>query len=197
MAKIFNLSGVKRVRSHDQRFVSYIAEGILYLDDRWRFEWQPALTAGHRPRINIPMLLEQVLDECDIDPQQLDRRLYNVYRTIVGRMTEITGDFPASLEDRRTNPKRFVACFTDWVRHVNGVVENEWKPAWREEKYSSLDVRKISHAFLEANQVQLHQIKGMFGDLHAGAESCLYDLRDWKVFGKDIWWRQVMSGAQK
>lgn len=197
MGKLRKMPNRRPFQSHDYRFISYIAEGILYLDDRWRFEWQPALAAGRHPCINIPMLMDRFLKEYAIDPQQLDPRLHAVYMTIIGRMTEITGNFTPSLQDRTNNPKRFAACFTDWVRHVNQVVEDEWKPAWRTEKYEWLNVGKISDAFLKGNGVQLHYIKGIMGQLRDGAESTLYDLRGWKVFGQDITWRRMMGGDRR
>lgn len=95
---------------------------------------------GGRPCINIPMLLDQFLKEYDIDPQQLHPRLHGVYTAIVGRMTEITGNFMPSFQDRTNNPKRLVACYVDWVRHVNQVVEDQWKPDWMAEQVFKQDV---------------------------------------------------------
>lgn len=197
MGKLRKMRNRRPLESHDHRFMACITEGILYLDDRWRFEWQPALAAGRRPSINIPMLMDQFLKEYAIDPQQLDPRLYTVYMTIIGRMTEITGHFTPSLQDRTNNPKRFIACFTDWVRHVNHVVEDQWKPAWRREEYDWLNVGGLSDTFLTNNGVQLHYIKGLLGQLRDEAESTLYDLRGWKVFGQTITWRRVMGGDQR
>lgn len=174
------------LKTHDDRFVSFITDAIVYIDDRLRFEWRPAQAAGHRPAVNMPLLMHQLLDHYRIDPQRLDSRLYRTYWHIVGRLEEVVNDRPRSLESTDNNTERFIQQFTDWVLLTNRVIEEEWKPAFQRGERGPLDVGRIGWDFLDERQIRQHLLPPILHRLYSGATSALYDFRDWKVFGRPL-----------
>lgn len=140
MAILFPFGNRWIPKSDNGRFVCYIADIIVYIDDRLRLEWKPVLATGQKPAINIPLLVQQCLDHYRINPQKLDARLYRTYTHIVGRLTEVVWEIPASVEPVRNNTDRFIRHFTDCVLKTNRMIE-EWKLQYEKKGPLRMDAR--------------------------------------------------------